>query len=286
MYPTNAEIESIFGELSKVPSGCIAFLNHVDDGVKWEITGQNSLSGHWTSKSEFMNTVWLPIIKLIAEPGPILEIASPERMMRNEDGWVAIELKTKDTRTKTPIMPSISPLAIQTFIEDHPMVQGLRQSGKFIEYRGYGDYPHHLRERNLCRPSHWPGNDTHPTICICRSGWGNLIEILYFGGHVSGYPGIVHGGLLATILDEGLGWCCFPSLPGGAGATVTLDVRYLSPLPTDSFAVLKAETKDVVGRKEWVEGHIDTLPENGEPTVVAEARALFVAPRNGNPPGV
>lgn len=100
MNPTQAEIESMFGSLSKVPSGYVAFFDHVDDDVKWEITGQNSLSGTWLSKSVFMKEVWLPIIKLIADPGPILEIVSAETIMKAEDGWIAIELKTTNTRTK------------------------------------------------------------------------------------------------------------------------------------------------------------------------------------------
>lgn len=99
-YPTKAEIQSIFGELGKIPSGYLSFFAHVDENVKWEITGQNALSGVWRSKTEFMNTVWLPIIQLIAEPGPILELVYAESMMTNEDGWTAIELKTTNTRTK------------------------------------------------------------------------------------------------------------------------------------------------------------------------------------------
>ncbi|KAJ5703251.1 oleate delta-12 desaturase [Penicillium malachiteum] len=98
--PTNTEILSIFGKLSETPSGYFAFFDNVDDDVEWEITGQNALSGLWRSKAEFMNTVWLPIINLISEPGPVLEVVSPESIMRNEDGWTAIELKTVGTRTK------------------------------------------------------------------------------------------------------------------------------------------------------------------------------------------
>ncbi|KAJ5335316.1 hypothetical protein N7452_007719 [Penicillium brevicompactum] len=100
MNPTQAEIESIFGTLSNLPSGYVAFFDHVDDDVKWEITGQNSLSGIWLSKSVFMKEVWLPIIKLIADPGPVLEIVSAETIMKTDDGWIAIELKTTNTRTK------------------------------------------------------------------------------------------------------------------------------------------------------------------------------------------
>ncbi|GFN13410.1 putative ketosteroid isomerase [Aspergillus tubingensis] len=99
-FLTNAEILSIFGELSKVPRGYESFFNHVDDNVHWEITGQNALSGICRSKAEFLDKVWLPIIKLIAEPGPIFEIACPDSITRNDEGWVNVELKTKDTRTK------------------------------------------------------------------------------------------------------------------------------------------------------------------------------------------
>ena len=37
---------------------------------------------------------------------------------------------------------------------------------------------------------------------------------------------------------------------------------------------------EVEGRKAWVEGRIETLPEDGkEPEVLVEAKALFIEPR-------
>ncbi|KAJ5935968.1 HotDog domain-containing protein [Penicillium verhagenii] len=170
-------------------------------------------------------------------------------------------------------------LETKSFIEHHPMVQELRQSGKFLESKGYEDYPQHLRHMNLTAgPLTGPQKiSVAPYIFTERTG-GGLIVIFYLGTHVAGYPGIVHGGLLATILDEGLGWSCFPSLPGKAGATVSITVDYLSPMPTGSFGVLKAWTTSVVERKAWAEGFIETLPAEGPPVIVAKARALFVAP--------
>ncbi|KAJ5935967.1 hypothetical protein N7454_005265 [Penicillium verhagenii] len=98
--PSDEEIRSIFGKLGERPFGYLTFFDHVADDVKWEITGSSALSGIWTSKSGFKNTVWLPIIKLIADPGPEFELISTEKMLKNEDGWVAVELKTIRTRTK------------------------------------------------------------------------------------------------------------------------------------------------------------------------------------------
>ncbi|KAJ5749383.1 thioesterase family protein [Penicillium nucicola] len=178
-------------------------------------------------------------------------------------------------------MALTSPIAIQTLLDNHPMIQGLRATGDYVEYRAYQDYPRDLREQNLTAgPLTGPQMIPIPPYVFAQRGGESLIEILYLGKHVSGYYGIVHGGLLATMIDEALGWCCFPSLPGGVGATATLSIEYLAPMPTESIAVLKAQTKSVVGRKAWVEGHMETLVENGEPVIIAKARALFVSPRN------
>ena len=44
-----------------------------------------------------------------------------------------------------------------------------------------------------------------------------------------GYKGIVHGGLQAAILDEGMGWTIYP-LTGDYYLTMELTVRYRFPL--------------------------------------------------------
>lgn len=106
------------------------------------------------------------------------------------------------------------------------------------------------------------------------------MSIFYLGTDLCGHPGIIHGGLLATMLDEGLARCCFPALPNKIGMTANLNINYRKPAPAGSFVVLKAKTVEVEGRKAWVEGYIETLVGEGEqPVVLAEASALFVEPR-------
>lgn len=34
---------------------------------------------------------------------------------------------------------------------------------------------------------------------------GRAISVVFFGGGLSGWPGVVHGGTIATIMDESLG---------------------------------------------------------------------------------
>lgn len=51
-------------------------------------------------------------------------------------------------------------------------------------------------------------------------------------GH-QGYPGRLHGGVAATLLDETIGRAISVRDPGAWGVTVELTVRYRKPVPLD-----------------------------------------------------
>lgn len=107
-----------------------------------------------------------------------------------------------------------------------------------------------------------------------------LVQIMHLGPSLCGHPGIVHGGLLATMLDEGLARACFPALPNKVGVTASLKIDYRVPCPANSYVVLKAYTTKVEGRKAWVHGWIESLGENdSEGTKLVEAEALFIEPK-------
>jgi acyl-coenzyme A thioesterase PaaI-like protein len=106
------------------------------------------------------------------------------------------------------------------------------------------------------------------------------VQISYIGQALCGHPGIVHGGLLATLLDEGLARACFPALPNKVGVTASLKIDYRVPCPANSYLVLKAETTKVEGRKAWVKGWIELLADDdGDGTKLVEAEALFIEPK-------
>lgn len=57
-------------------------------------------------------------------------------------------------------------------------------------------------------------------------------------------------------------------------------MNYRKPTPAGNYYVLRAKTVKVEGRKAWVEGHIETLPKDGEePVVMVEANALMIEPK-------
>ena len=170
---------------------------------------------------------------------------------------------------------------VEDYIRNHPIAAALRENPAFTEARPHLKIPEYMRHRNLTAGTlAGPSKVVIPPYIFSEEGGKSMVSLFYLGSDVSGHPGIVHGGLLATLLDEGLARCCFPALPNKVGVTANLNVDYRRPAMTDTYAVLRAETVKVEGRKAWVEGRIETLPEDGqEPQVLVEAKALFIEPK-------
>ncbi|KAJ5185451.1 Thioesterase superfamily [Penicillium cf. griseofulvum] len=170
---------------------------------------------------------------------------------------------------------------IDNTLRTHPVAEALRADPEFSESRPHLTIPGPLRERNLTAGTlAGPGKIVVPPYVFSERDGKSMISLMYLGGDVCGHQGIIHGGLLATLLDEGLARCCFPALPNKVGVTANLNIDYRSPAMANQYVALRAETVKVEGRKAWVEGRIETLPVDGkEPLVLVEAKALFIEPR-------
>ncbi|TID03825.1 UPF0644 protein PB2B4.06 [Colletotrichum higginsianum] len=170
---------------------------------------------------------------------------------------------------------------VDDFINRHPLAAEMRQNPDMIESRPHMRLPEALRRHNLTGGALLgPGRITVPPVCWTEKGGKSFVSISHLGTDMCGHPGIVHGGLLATMLDEGLARCCFGALPHNVGVTARLEINYKKPVQAGTYVVMRARTMRVEGRKAWVEGHLETLAANGEePVILAQASALFVSPR-------
>jgi acyl-coenzyme A thioesterase PaaI-like protein len=105
---------------------------------------------------------------------------------------------------------------------------------------------------------------------------GEMITVIWFGGVIAGWPGVTHGGVTATIMDESLGRCAIRCFPSNTGVTANLELDYLKPIVTNSFYVIRASPEQgATERKAWVTGRLETL----DGRVCVEAKALFVVPK-------
>ncbi|TQV95979.1 thioesterase superfamily protein [Cordyceps javanica] len=171
---------------------------------------------------------------------------------------------------------------IEATINAHPLVAELRARPEMTESRPHMKMPSSYRQHTLTGGALLgPGKMVVPPFSWTEDGGKSLVGLSYVGAELCGHPGIVHGGFIATMLDEGLARCCFGALPHNIGVTANLNIDYRKPMPANSFLVLRATTTKVDGRKAWVKGHIELLQDEGaEPVIFAEATAMFVSPKH------
>lgn len=189
-----------------------------------------------------------------------------------------------DAETLTLYQPATKKAAqINEVIVNSTLAQQLREKGNFVECRPHLKIPEAMRSHNLTGGT-LLGDEkiaVPPLVFLNDSETTpSLVQISYLGQSLCGHPGIIHGGLLATLLDEGLARACFPALPNKVGVTASLTINYRKPCPADAFIVLRAETTKAEGRKAWVKGWIELMTEDGsEGERLVEAEALFIEPR-------
>lgn len=171
---------------------------------------------------------------------------------------------------------------VEGHINNCDLARAMRARPEMRESRPHLKLPEPFRRHNLTAGTLLgPGRITVPPVAWVEEGGKSLVTIMHLGSDMCGHPGIVHGGLLATLLDEGLARCCFEALPANVAVTAQLEVNYRKPTKADQYVVLRARTTRVEGRKAWVEGHIETLVPDGEtPVVLAEASGLFISPKS------
>lgn len=108
-----------------------------------------------------------------------------------------------------------------------------------------------------------------------------LTEVKSFvtlGSLICGYPGISHGGIVATVLDEALSFISpgsrlrWQNQSAPPLMTAYLNTRYLRPITVPGTFLVKVWLVKVEGRKTFVEGCIEN--ESGER--LAESNALFI----------
>ncbi|GAA5855576.1 hypothetical protein JCM3766R1_002191 [Sporobolomyces carnicolor] len=114
-----------------------------------------------------------------------------------------------------------------------------------------------------------------PPLVFTSPDKKEAVFVLHVGKGLCGHEGVVHGGLLATVLDESLGRTALLNLPTNIGVTATLNLKYKKPTFAAQYIVIKTELVDQKGRKAWVKGRI----ENTEGENLVEAEALFVEPK-------
>jgi len=100
---------------------------------------------------------------------------------------------------------------------------------------------------------------------------GEVWAELALPGHFEGYPGVVHGGIIAAILDE-TGGRAHMDDPNHFMVTAQLNVRYRAPVPTETPLVAYGKAGEKRGRVS--KSHAELRNFEGE--VLADAELVLV----------
>ncbi|KAK1763603.1 putative mitochondrial membrane protein FMP10, partial [Phialemonium atrogriseum] len=115
---------------------------------------------------------------------------------------------------------------------------------------------------------------------------GDVVAVVYLGAGTAGWPGVAHGGCVATLLDECCGRAASAArLAARTGFTARLEVNYLRPALSNGFCVVRARCRpeEELDPSERGKGSykalVDaTLEDAATGRVCAVAEALFIGP--------
>jgi uncharacterized protein (TIGR00369 family) len=84
-----------------------------------------------------------------------------------------------------------------------------------------------------------------------------------------GYKGVLHGGIIATLLDEIMAWALINK--GFRVVTVKMEIRFRKPVPTGENLVIRGEMENRQGRFITTKGKIT----DAKGTILATATGTF-----------
>jgi len=124
-------------------------------------------------------------------------------------------------------------------------------------------------------PVYGPGSPVAPPMQVQDFPEGRCVGRVTVGKPHEGPPGLVHGGVVATLLDHVVARSA--RVAGHGGLTATLTVRYRRPVPLGVPLVVSGELGSVDGRRATATGRL--VAEDDPATTLAEAEGMLVALR-------
>ncbi|KAI9317097.1 HotDog domain-containing protein [Dichotomocladium elegans] len=162
-------------------------------------------------------------------------------------------------------------------LDNLPVVRAARESSEWQEIEAYGHLKGNAKMQSLTASTlRGKGKVIIPPVLFYNKSKTEAFAVIHLGKELCGHAGIVHGGLIATLLDEILACVAIPALPYNFGYTANLNIDYRKPLKADQWVVLRGRLDRAEGRKAYVVASIESTDGN---TKFSEAKSLYVGPK-------
>lgn len=115
-----------------------------------------------------------------------------------------------------------------------------------------------------------PANPAGLHLEFFRAPDGSVVTTPVVPNTFDGHPGYLHGGIIATLLDEAMSKSV--RALGKPAMTRKMEVEYLRPVPSETQLRVEGRVVRSETRKHWSEASI----VNAEGTALATAKGLFI----------
>jgi uncharacterized protein (TIGR00369 family) len=115
-----------------------------------------------------------------------------------------------------------------------------------------------------------PANPAGLHLEFLRAPDGSVVASPVVSAAFDGHPGYLHGGVIATLLDEAMSKSV--RALGKSAMTRKMEVDYLRPVPSGVPLRIEGRVVRSEARKHWAEAHI----VDAAATLLAKASGLFI----------
>jgi uncharacterized protein (TIGR00369 family) len=118
-----------------------------------------------------------------------------------------------------------------------------------------------------------PANPTGLRLEFLLAEDGSVVCRTMVPDTFEGHPGYLHGGIIATLLDETMSKAV--RARGSTSMTGRMEIDYLHPVPSGAQLRMEGRIVRSEGRKHWTEAKI----LNSKGIALAQSKGLFIAMR-------
>ncbi|GFG10530.1 uncharacterized protein C26H8.11c [Aspergillus lentulus] len=191
--------------------------------------------------------------------------------------------KWMDEKVSAPAVPGTVEDAAKleeiTHVFEHglPIVQELRNNPDYVESNAYEGFSEEDKAHRLTSGPLRGSRGLALQKVFYNDKEKKVISVVYLGSGLEGWPTVVHGGALATVLDENLGRAAIRHFPARTGVTANLEINYRAPVYSGNFYTFHSQVdpERCTERKAYVTGEI----RDPVGRVCAQASAIFVVPK-------
>ncbi|KAJ6095270.1 hypothetical protein N7486_006016 [Penicillium sp. IBT 16267x] len=158
-----------------------------------------------------------------------------------------------------------------------PIVQELRNNPDYKESGVYEGVPQESKAHRLTSSALAGSRGIALQRVFSNDKEKKFVSVVYLGPGLEGWPTMVHGGALGTVIDENMGRAAIRHFPERTGVTANMNINYRAPVYSGFFYTFhsRLDQERTTDRKAYTICEVRDLTGK----VCVEATGLFVVPK-------